>query len=110
MNDTQVRAHARGRCPNCQADRNAEILAEDTQEGEDQASGIWGKNSFSILRCLGCDHRYIRHVRACSEDADPEQVKSKSRSPTGRATSNDDARIGCGEWNSTLTKPNSPRC
>jgi len=72
MNDKQPWVQVRGRCPNCRADRNAEVLAEDTQEGEDDAGGIWGKTSFSILRCLGCDHRYIRHVQACPEDSDPE--------------------------------------
>jgi hypothetical protein len=72
MAKRQQHSQTRGRCPNCHADRNAEILADDTQEGEDPASGIWAKSSFSILRCLGCDNRYIRRVQACSEDCDPE--------------------------------------
>src|SRR5512146_3164187 len=62
----------RGHCPNCRADRNAEVLAEDTRESEDDAYGVWDKSSFSILRCLGCDHRYVRHVQACSEVWDQE--------------------------------------
>ena len=57
--------------PICGADRNAEVLAEDTVEDEDKAIGIWGRSTYSILRCLGCDIRYIRRVQACSEDAEP---------------------------------------
>ena len=76
MTDEGSRAFLRGHCPNCDAERNAEVLAEDTLEEEDKASGIWGRSTYSILRCLGCDRRYIRLVQACSEDTtledDPE--------------------------------------
>ena len=76
MTDQGSRAVLRGHCPNCDADRNAEVLAEDTLEEEDKASGIWGRSTYSILRCLGCDRRYIRLVQECSEDTtvevDPE--------------------------------------
>ena len=71
MTDEGSRAILRGHCPNCGADRNAEVLAEDTVEDEDKAIGIWGRSTYSILRCLGCDIRYIRRVQACSEDAEP---------------------------------------
>jgi hypothetical protein len=59
-------------CPVCAGDRNAEILAEDTLEEEDKASGVWASSTYSILRCLGCGKRYIRLVQSCSEDADLE--------------------------------------
>ena len=76
MTDEGSRAFLRGHCPNCDAERNAEVLAEDTLEEEDKASGVWGRSTYSILRCLGCDRRYIRLVQACSEDTtledDPE--------------------------------------
>ncbi len=76
MTDQGSRAFLRGHCPNCDAERNAEVLAEDTLEEEDKASGVWGRSTYSILRCLGCDRRYIRLVQACSEDTaledDPE--------------------------------------
>jgi hypothetical protein len=68
MTDEGSRTIFRGPCPNCRADRNAEVLAEDIQEEEHEASGIWYRNTFSILRCLGCDRRYIRLVELCSED------------------------------------------
>jgi hypothetical protein len=67
MTDEGSRAFLRGHCPNCDAERNAEVLAEDTLEEEDKASGIWGRSTYSILRCLGCDRRYIRLVQVCSE-------------------------------------------
>ena len=70
MTDQGSRAILRGHCPNCGADRNAEVLAEDTLDEEDKASGIWGRSTYSILRCLGCDRRYIRLLELCSEDTD----------------------------------------
>jgi hypothetical protein len=68
VTDEGSRAIVRGHCPNCDADRNAEVLAEDTVEEENEKYGCWYRSSYSILRCLGCDRRYIRHVEACSED------------------------------------------
>ena len=50
MTDEGSRAILRGHCPNCGADRNAEVLAEDTVEDEDKAIGIWGRSTYSILR------------------------------------------------------------
>jgi hypothetical protein len=62
-----------GHCPNCDGHRNAEVLAEDTIVEEDKASGVSSKSTYSILRCLGCDRRYIRYVEACSEDSELEK-------------------------------------
>ena len=70
MTNEGSRAILRGHCPNCGADRNAEVLAEDINEKEDKPSDIWVKSTYSILRCLGCDRRYIRIVELCSEDCD----------------------------------------
>jgi hypothetical protein len=70
MTDEGSRANLRGHCPNCDADLNAEVLAEDTLEEEDEASGVWVRSTHSILRCLGCDRRYFRLAELCSEDCD----------------------------------------
>ena len=70
MTDQGSRAILPGHCPDCGGDRNAEVLAEDMREGEDEASGVWYRSGYSILRCLGCDRRYIRLVELCSEDWD----------------------------------------
>ena len=70
MTDEGSRAILRGHCPTCDADRNAEVLAEHTVEQEDEASAIWYKGTHSILRCLGCDKRYFRLAELCSEDWD----------------------------------------
>ena len=59
MPDQGARAILRGHCPGCDAERNAEVLAQDTVEGEHKASGIWYRSTYSILRCLGCDRRYF---------------------------------------------------
>src|SRR5207253_3043728 len=39
------RAILSGRCPVCAGDRDAEILAEDTLEEEDKASGVWASST-----------------------------------------------------------------
>jgi hypothetical protein len=70
MTDEGSRAILRGHCPSCDADRNAEVLAEDTLEKVHEESGIWFRSTYSILRCLGCDRRYIRLVELCDEDCD----------------------------------------
>ena len=68
MTDEGSRAILRGHCPNCNADRNAEVVAEDTSEEEE--IGVWFRSTYSILRCLGCDKRYIRFAELSSEDYD----------------------------------------
>jgi len=72
VTDEGSRANVVGHCPNCDAERNAEVLAEDTIEQEESGHSIWFKSSYSILRCLGCDRRYIRNVEVCSEDFEQE--------------------------------------
>jgi hypothetical protein len=66
MPEEGSRAVLVGHCPNCKADRNAEVLAEDTL-GE-EPSGRWSISTYSILRCLGCDRRYIRLYQASWDD------------------------------------------
>ena len=68
MTNEGSRAILRGHCPNCDADRNAEVLAEDTFEEELDPRGVWVKSTYSILRCLGCDRGFIRRAELCSED------------------------------------------
>jgi hypothetical protein len=70
VTDEGSRSILRGNCPHCGADRNAEVLAEDTHEEENEQAIIWVRRTYSILRCLGCDSRYIRIVELCSEDTD----------------------------------------
>jgi hypothetical protein len=76
MTDEGSRIISRGHCPDCHSDRNAEVLAEHSVEEEDEPSGVWAKSTYSILRCLGCDRRYIRLHELCSancdEDFDPD--------------------------------------
>ncbi len=70
VSDGSSRPLSRGHCPRCGPDRNAEVLAEDAVESkiEDGNIWIWGKSTSSILRCLGCNQRYIRYAEICSED------------------------------------------
>jgi hypothetical protein len=68
MSDEGSLPISQGLCPSCGAIRNAEIIAEDTVEGEDGI--VWAKSTLSILRCLGCDRRYVRSIDMCSEDTE----------------------------------------
>lgn len=70
MTDEGTRTILRGHCPDCDAGRNAEVLAEDVLEETDEPSGVWCRSTYSILRCLGCDRRYIRLGQECSEHTD----------------------------------------
>lgn len=78
VSDEDSRPRERGHCPNCGSVRNAAILAEDMVQAEEDG-GVWWKSTYSILRCLGCDCRYIRHVEECSEDAEPETGEINER-------------------------------
>ena len=69
VSDGGSRPVSRGHCPRCGPDRNAEVLAEHATKGED--GDFWWKITFLTLRCLGCDHIFIRCVESCSEDERP---------------------------------------
>lgn len=56
----------KGHCPNCGADRNAEIVAN--YEAAADKDDIWWNGEFQILRCMGCDAVYYRKEEWCSED------------------------------------------
>jgi hypothetical protein len=70
VTDEGSRAILRAHCPNCDADRNAEVRAEDINEQTDEPYGGFFISTYSILRCLGCDRRYIQLEEFCSEDCD----------------------------------------
>jgi hypothetical protein len=81
----------KGHCPNCGADRNAEIVANhETARDSDDDSGIWWRGTFQILRCMGCDEVYFRTEGWCSEDTDetgrPAQRITYSPAPSKRKT------------------------
>src|SRR5262249_17756744 len=96
------RAILRGHCPNCDAERNAEVLAEDTLEKVHEESGIWFRSTYSILRCLGCDRRYIRLAELCSEDS-----YDDFDSDTGETSSTLNERVTY--WPSIPTSPAKTR-
>ena len=56
----------KGHCPNCGADRNAEIVANHEASRDD--NGIVWSGKFQLLRCMGCDEVYYRKEEWCSED------------------------------------------
>lgn len=68
MGEEGLQSNSQGLCPSCGAVRNAKIIAEDTVEGEDGI--VWARTTLSILRCLGCDRRYVRSIEMCSEDTE----------------------------------------
>jgi hypothetical protein len=101
MTDEGSRVILCGHCPNCDADRNAEIRAEDTLEKVHEESGIWFRSTYSILRCLGCDRGYIRLAELCSEDWDDDFDPA-----TGETSSTLNERVTY--WPSIPPNPASP--
>jgi hypothetical protein len=60
----------KGHCPTCDAERHADIVGQHVDEGEDTESGIWGKSTYYILKCRGCETVYFREDHQHSEDWD----------------------------------------
>jgi hypothetical protein len=65
-----------GHCPDCGPDRRADVLAEHKFESNDEEHGIWGRRTFRILRCRGCEAAYFQYVEIFSEDVDYRRVPS----------------------------------
>jgi Domain of unknown function (DUF4145) len=59
----------KGHCPNCIADRNADIVAEYEKKGsaEDDPT-MWYTCNHEILRCLGCNEIYYRKEATHAEE------------------------------------------
>jgi hypothetical protein len=65
-------AKVKGHCPKCNAERNAEAVAQYEVNWDDPGSGVWGRISHRILQCLGCDEVFHQTVSICSEEYDEE--------------------------------------
>ena len=65
-------ATRQGHCPNCGPDRFSNVLAEHSQQGQDDDTGIWGETTHYILECGGCKTVFVQVVELCSEDCEPD--------------------------------------
>jgi hypothetical protein len=69
-------AVVRGHCPNCGADRRADVVASHAERCDDESQVVWSVETLSILKCRGCDTVYVKrdHVFSGDEikDRDPE--------------------------------------
>jgi hypothetical protein len=55
----------KGHCPQCDADRNAAVVAAYKEEVNEV---VWGSAEFKILKCLGCGTVYVQIYQLCSEN------------------------------------------
>lgn len=60
----------RGHCPVCGPDRRAEVKASLQERWDDDSAGVWATDTYSILKCGGCDTIYVQHENLFSEDID----------------------------------------
>lgn len=63
----------KGHCPRCGPDRRAQIKAAHEERWEDDNAGVWGSDTYNILKCGGCDTVYVQHENLFSENVDYEQ-------------------------------------
>lgn len=66
---TTTKAH----CNACGGDRNHEVLHSERTRWDDEASGISGSDTYSTLRCAGCENIKLRHISWFSEDDEPKE-------------------------------------
>jgi hypothetical protein len=59
----------KGHCPQCGPDRFADIVGEHVVKWEDDEAPfpIWGRLTYRILKCRGCDSAYFQHLEVHSE-------------------------------------------
>lgn len=58
----------RGHCPRCGPERRATIAAQHIVRTEDGDELVWTQDTYSVLKCDGCDEVYVRHIHFFSED------------------------------------------
>jgi hypothetical protein len=63
----------KGHCPSCSGDRFADPVASFNDGWSDDAHGMWGRTSYNILRCRGCETVYFRKAEVFSEEMDRRQ-------------------------------------
>src|SRR3546814_6651542 len=63
----------KGHCPNCGGTRQADTVASHEERWDDENAPVWSINTYSILRCRGCETVYVRNTHVLSEDEDYER-------------------------------------
>ena len=69
--DTDANTTCRGHCPQCGADRIADIVGSKTYEEhwvEDKYGPMWVIETYRILQCRGCERLYVQREHWFSED------------------------------------------
>src|ERR1700724_3693908 len=60
----------KGHCPQCGADRYADVVGEHLVADSDTLSGIWWESRYRMLSCGGCKSVYFQEIYTFSEDFD----------------------------------------
>lgn len=61
-------------CNKCGGDCNHEILHIEKSDWNDEEHGIWGNDSYEMLKCRGCESIKLRHTSYFSEDSGEPRV------------------------------------
>jgi hypothetical protein len=73
MNDTTEPSTAmKVMCAICAGIRNCEIRGHADESWDDAGGMVWGRTSWYILQCRGCDHMFCHTVKIFSEEYDHE--------------------------------------
>ncbi|HVK42617.1 MAG TPA: DUF4145 domain-containing protein [Phenylobacterium sp.] len=58
----------KGECPECDATRNADVMATHHEPWSDDEAGISGGDTLNVLKCRGCETIYVQKESWFSED------------------------------------------
>jgi len=60
-------------CPQCGPKIRADVVASHEERSEDDDSPVWAVDTYSILKCRGCETIYVQHRHVFSEDEEYEK-------------------------------------
>lgn len=63
----------KGHCPKCGPDISADVVASHKERWDHEEAALWSVDTYSILKCRGCDAIYVQHKHVFSEDEDYER-------------------------------------
>jgi hypothetical protein len=65
-----AKAIRKAECPRCGGPRNCEIRGRYEDRYDDDDSEFWGRTTWYILECRGCEHVFVQTASIHSEDID----------------------------------------
>jgi hypothetical protein len=85
-----MKEKTKAHCPRCGPERNCDVVASEAVSWHEEEWGIWGKKTLNILKCLGCDERFVQCIELDWDDveySEPGEVRPAPRVSYWPATS-----------------------